>query len=301
MFTHLHLHTDFSLLDGVIQIPQLVEKLKALDMKACAITDHGNLYGAYKFYSSLNKEGIKPIIGCEIYIAPRTMDDKVSGIDNKYYHMVLLAKNLNGYKNLIKIVSKAHIDGYYYKPRIDYDFLKKHNDGLVALSGCFRGVVLYPLYNGNENLALENLEKYNEIFKDNFYLEVQRFGKKEEEVPNAKLVEYGKKYNIPLIATCDSHFVNREDVELQEILWAIRDGKTIDDPTRAIPYTDQTYVKSYDELKEIYKDIPESINNTQVITEKIESFEVKFGRVEPRFLSLPKGKTAKERLRELTF
>ena len=300
-FVHLHIHTEYSLLDGAIRLNTLVDFLKENNMQACAITDHGNLYGAFKFYNALKNEGLKPIIGSEIYIAPRSLQEKEYGIDNKYYHAVLLAKNLKGYKNLLKIVSKGHIDGFYYKPRIDYEFLQKHHEGLIMLSGCLGGIMSKPLLEGNTELANENLKKYSELFKDRFYIEIQRNGLKEQEEVNEKLIKMAKENNLPLVATCDSHYLKKEDSKIQEVLWCIRDGKTIDDPSREQLETDEFYIKTAEEMKALFKDIPEAVENSVKIADMVEEYSIEFKRVEPKYLDLPKGKTPSKYLKELTY
>ncbi len=300
-FVHLHLHTEYSLLDGAIRLDALADHLKENEMKACAITDHGNLYGAFKFSDALKGEGIKPIIGSEIYIAPRSLEEKEHGIDNKYYHAVLLAQNFKGYKNLLKIVSKGHIDGFYYKPRVDYEFLKKHHEGLIMLSGCLGGILAKPILDGDVNLAKENLEKYSKLFKDRFYIEIQRNGMEEQEKINESLIEMSKNYKLPLVATCDSHYLGKEDSKIQEVLWCIRDGKTLDDPTREQLETDEFYVKTPEEMKMLFSDIPDAIKNTVKIADSIEDYSISFDRVEPEYLDLPKGKEPFEHLKELTY
>ncbi|MDD3475015.1 MAG: DNA polymerase III subunit alpha, partial [Candidatus Dojkabacteria bacterium] len=300
MFTHLHLHTEFSLLDATTRIDDLIEKLKETGMKSCAITDHGNLYGAFKFKSHMEEAGLKPIIGCEIYVAPRKMEDKEFGIDNKYFHLVLLAKNLQGYKNLIKIVSIAHMEGFYYKPRIDIETLSKYTEGIIALSACLAGPVSQPLLNDQYDKAKEEAEKYSELFKNNFYIEIQRNGMEEQEVVNKGLLKIAKELNLPIVATCDSHYLNKEDAEIQEILWCINDGKTWDDPERRTMPTNEFYVKTSEEMEELFKDLPEAVESTQKIAESIEEYDATFGRVEPHFLDLPNGETPKNYLRKLT-
>jgi DNA polymerase III subunit alpha len=300
-FVHLHLHTEYSFLDGAIRLNDLVEHLKANKIDACAITDHGNMYGSYKFYSTSKAENIKPIIGVEIYIAPRSLEQKEHGIDNKYYHVVLLAKNLTGYQNLMKIVSKGHIDGFYYKPRIDIEYLKEHNEGLILLSGCLGGILARPILEGKPDQAEEHLKKYYKIFKDNLYIEIQRNGMKEQEIANKEMIALSKKYKIPLVATCDAHYLRKEDSEIQEILWCIRDGKVIDDPTRAMLETNEFYVKTPSEMEELFKDLPEALDNTVKIANSIEDYSIEFGRVETHYLDLPKNKTTTEHLRELTY
>lgn len=300
MFTHLHLHTEFSLLDATTRIEELVEKIKSSGMHSCAITDHGNLYAAYKFSSSMRDAGLKPIIGCEIYIAPRTMEDKEFGIDNKYFHLVLLAKNKEGYRNLIKIVSKAHMDGFYYKPRIDLETLGKHTEGLIALSACLAGPISRPILNGQNEKALKIAQEYSKLFKDNFYIEIQRNGMEEQKIVNEGLLKIAKELKLPIVATCDSHYLNKEDAEIQEILWCINDGKTWDDPGRRTMPTNEFYVKTAEEMEELFSDLPEAIENTQKIADRIEEYDITFGRVEPHYLDLPEDQTSKSYLRQLT-
>ena len=201
MFTHLHLHTEYSLLDATIRIPELITKLKESGMNACAITDHGNMYGVFKFQKIMKDEGLKPIIGCEVYIAPREMQKKEFGIDNKYFHLILLAKDLEGYKNLIKIVSVAHMDGFYYRPRIDFETLSKYTDGIIATSACLAGPLSVPIWEGDYEKALDTAKKYSKIFKDNFYIEIQRNGMEEQEKVNEGLIKIAKELKLPLVAT----------------------------------------------------------------------------------------------------
>jgi DNA polymerase-3 subunit alpha len=300
MFTHLHLHTEFSLLDATTRIDDLIEKLQKTGMQSCAITDHGNLYAAYKFKSHMEDAGLKPIIGCEIYVAPRGMEDKEFGIDNKYFHLVLLAKNKEGYKNLIKIVSVAHMEGFYYRPRIDLETLEKHTDGLIALSACLAGPVSQPLLKDQYDKAKEAAQQYSELFKDNFYIEIQRNGMEEQKIVNEGLLKIADELNLPIVATCDSHYLDKEDAQIQEILWCINDGKTWDDPERRTMPTNEFYVKTPEEMEELFEDLPEAIENTQKISDSIEEYDMTFGRVEPHFLDLPEGETPKSYLRKLT-
>ena len=301
MFIHLHLHTEYSLLDATIRIPELIEKLKSSGMNSCAITDHGSMYGVFKFYTAMKEAGLKPIIGCEIYVAPRGMDQKEFGIDNKYFHLILLAKNLVGYKNLMKIVSVAHMDGFYYRPRIDFETLSKYTEGLISTSACLAGPLSSALLEEKYDLALERAKSYVEIFKDNFYIEVQRNGMDEQEIANEGLMKIAKELKLPVVATCDSHYLNKEDAEIQEILWCISDGNTMDDPNRRTMPTNEFYVKTPEEMKTLFKDLPEAIANTQKIADSIEDYDISFGRIEPHFLDLPEGKTPKEFLKELSF
>ena len=301
MYTHLHLHTEYSLLDATIRISELIEKLQATGIKSCAVTDHGSMYGIFKFQDAMKSAGLKPIIGCEIYIAPRGMDEKEYGIDNEYFHLVLLAKNLQGYKNLIKIVSIAHMEGFYYKPRIDIKTLSKYTEGIIALSACLAGPLSNPILKNNFKLALENGKKYKELFKDNFYVEIQRNGMEEQEVVNEGLIKIAKELDLPLVATCDSHYLNKEDAEIQEILWCISDGYTMDDPKRRRMPTNEFYVKTPEEMNELFKDIPEAIENTQKISDRIEEYDITFNRVEIPYLDLPKKETAESYLRKVAY
>ncbi len=301
MFTHLHLHTEYSLLDATIRIQELIEKLQANKMTSCAITDHGNMYGVFKFQSAMKSAGLKPIIGCEIYIAPRKMEDKEYGIDNNYFHMILLAKNLAGYRNLVKLVSAGHMEGFYYRPRVDVDTLKKYSEGLIATSACLAGPVAQPLLNDDYKTAKKNAQTYSEIFKDHFYIEVQRNGMEEQNKVNEDLIRIAKELNLPLVATCDAHYLNKEDAEIQEVLWCISDGLTMDDPKRRRMPTNEFYVKTPEEMKELFSDLPEAIENTQKISDMVEEYDITFERVETKYLDLPKGETSKTYLRKLAY
>jgi DNA polymerase-3 subunit alpha len=298
MFTHLHVHTEYSLLDGVNRIAPLVAKIKELGMQGCAITDHGNMYGVFKFFNEMKNNGLKPIVGCELYIAPRDMHEKVMGIDNKYFHLTILAKNLVGYKNLMKLVSIGHMEGFYFKPRVDWETLVKHSEGLIALSGCLSGAVAKRLREGHYEQALEEAKKYKSVFKENYFIEIQNLGIKEQEEINPKLIEIAKEIETDIVATYDVHYLEKGDHNLQEILWAIADGKTLEDPTRRIVNTPHAYVKSEQEALEDFKDIPHAVQNTQKVFEMIEDYEITFGRLEPNFDDIPKGKTSKEFIKE---
>ncbi|MEF9919376.1 MAG: PHP domain-containing protein, partial [Eubacterium sp.] len=205
-FTHLHVHSEFSLLDGFGRIAGLVKEAKKLGMDSLALTDHGVLFGVVDFYKECLKEGIKPIIGCEVYVAPRRLTQKEGNLDTNPYHLVLLAENNDGYKNLMKIVSEGFIDGFYYKPRVDHDYLKAHHEGIICLSACIAGEIPRFIINGNFEKANELCQVYQEIFgKDNFFLEIQDHRMREEAQVNETLISFSKKYNIPLVATNDIH------------------------------------------------------------------------------------------------
>jgi len=305
-FTHLHLHTEFSLLDGVLRIPQLLEALKERGATSCALTDHGNMYATYKFWKGMRAQGMKPIIGCEIYLAPRSRHKKEAGIDNKYYHLVLLAKTQQGYKNLMKVVSIGHIEGFYYKPRVDIETLEKYKEGLICLSACISGPLSKEIEKGSEKKAAEYADILSKIYKDHFYVEIDRNYKMGEETDqkikaeqiNEKLLQLAKEKNLPIVATNDTHFMNKEDSMIQEVLWAIADGKTIDDPTRRKQDWDLSF-RTEEEMLEVYKDLPEAIKNTQVISDQIEEYTIEWDRIEPNYLDLPKDETPDEHLRKL--
>lgn len=299
MFTHLHLHTEYSLLDATTRLPDLIAKLQETGMKACAITDHGNMYGAFKFQSMMKEAGLKPIIGCEIYVAPRGMQDKEAGIDNNYNHLILLAKNFQGYSNLMKIVSTAYLDGFYYKPRIDFATLSKYTDGLICSSACLAGPVARPLMNDNYDEAKRQAVRYSEIFKDNFYIEVQRNGMDIQDKVNEGLIKIARELDLPIVATCDCHYLNKEDAEIQEILWCIDDGYTLDDPKRRKMPTNEFYVKTSEEMEKLFADLPEAIENTQKIADMVEEYDCTFGRVEIRNKDVPENETAESWLRKL--
>lgn len=301
MFTHLHTHTEYSLLDGVTRIKDLVGKVKDSGMKSCALTDHGSLYGAYKFHTEMKANDLKPIIGCEINVAPRGRDQKEHGIDNKYFHLTLLAMNKEGYRNLVKMVSIGHMEGYYYKPRVDIETLEKYNKGIIAMSACLSGVLSKPLQEGKYKQAKQAGEKYKEIFKDRFFIEIMRNGIELQEKVNIDLLKISKELDIPVVATVDSHFLNREDAEVQEVLWAIADGKTIHDESRRRLPTNEFYVKTPEEMKELFKDLPEALENTQKIDSMIEDYEMSYGRIEPQYQYLPKGKDSREYLKDLAY
>ncbi len=301
MFTHLHLHTEYSLLDAATRIGELIPKLQESGMTSCALTDHGNMYGIFKFKDAMKNAGLKPILGCEIYIAPRSMQDKEYGVDNNYFHLVLLAKNLEGYQNLMKIVSISHMEGFYYRPRIDFATLSKYTKGIIALSACLAGPLARPIMQNNFALAEENAKKYAKIFKDNFYVEIQRNGMDEQNIANESLLKIAKSQNLPIVATCDVHYLNKEDAQIQEILWCISDGYTMEDPNRRRMPTNEFYVKTPQEMEELFKDLPEAIENTQKIADQIEEYDITFGRVENKYIDLPEGETAQSFLKKITY
>ena len=275
-FVHLHIHSEFSLLDGANRIKDLPVRAKELGMDAMAITDHGVMYGAIDFYKACKKEGIKPIIGCEVYVAPRSRFDKEPNIDNKYNHLILLAKDNQGYKNLSKLVSLGFTEGYYYKPRIDLEILEKYHEGLICLSACLAGAVNQALLNGNNEKAEEIALWHKRVFGEDYYIEIQNNGIKEQVLANQKLVQLARKLDIPLVATNDAHYLKKEDAYNHEVLLCIQTGKRMSDVDRMRFDTDELYVKSPEEMIEYFKAFPDAIENTVKIAEKC-NVEFEFG------------------------
>ena len=267
-FVHLHIHSEFSLLDGANRIKDLPVRAKELGMNAIALTDHGVMYGVIDFYKACKKEGIKPIIGCEVYVAPRSRFDKEPNIDNKYNHLILLAKNNEGYKNLSKLVSIGFVDGYYYKPRIDLEVLEKYHEGLICLSGCLAGSLNQALLNGNNEKAEEIALWHKKVFGEDYYIEVQNNGLQEQVLANQKLIQLARKLAIPLAATNDAHYLKREDAYNHEVLLCIQTGKRMSDSDRMRFETDELYVKSPEEMSEYFSNFPDAIENTVKIAEK---------------------------------
>ena len=275
-FVHLHIHSEFSLLDGANRIKDLPVRAKELGMNAIALTDHGVMYGVIDFYKACKKEGIKPIIGCEVYVAPRSRFDKEPNIDNKYNHLILLAKNNEGYKNLSKLVSIGFVDGYYYKPRIDLEVLEKYHEGLICLSGCLAGSLNQALLNGNNEKTEEIALWHKRVFGEDYYIEVQNNGLQEQVLANQKLIQLARKLDIPLAATNDAHYLKREDAYNHEVLLCIQTGKRMSDSDRMRFETDELYVKSPEEMSEYFSNFPDAIENTVKIAEKC-NVEFEFG------------------------
>ena len=287
-FVHLHIHSEFSLLDGANRIKDLPVRAKELGMDAMAITDHGVMFGAIDFYKACKKEGIKPIIGCEVYVAPRSRFDREPGIDNKYNHLILLAKNNQGYKNLSKLVSLGFIDGYYYKPRIDLEILEKYSEGLVCLSACLAGSVNQALLNGQNEKAEEIALWHKRVFGEDYYIEIQNNGIKEQVLANQKLVQLARKLDIPLVATNDAHYLKREDAYNHEVLLCIQTGKRMSDEDRMKFDTEELYVKSPEEMIDYFKAFPDAIENTVKIAEKC-NVEFEFGHTILPNYEVPEG------------
>ncbi len=303
-FVHLHLHTEYSLLDGAIRIDELVQQAKAFSMPAVAITDHGNLFGVIEFYKKFKKAGIKPLIGCEVYMAPqsrfdRSKPNKDLGISEEAsYHLTLLVENEEGYENLTKLITSAYLEGFYYKPRIDMEILSQYSKGLIALSGCLKGEIPYHIIQGNIEKAEETLKKLKDIFQDRFYLEIQPNNIPEQEIANRELIRFSKKFKIPLVATNDCHYLRKSDAKAHEILLCIQTGKTIKDEKRMKFQTEEFYFKSPEEMFLAFNEIPEAIKNTLVIAEKC-NFQFNLGEYKIPTYQVPSGYTPESYLREL--
>ena len=268
-FVHLHVHSEFSLLDGACRIGRLAARAKELGQTALAITDHGVMYGVIDFYRAAKAVGIKPIIGCEVYVAPRTMADRVHGVDNDARHLVLLCENETGYRNLSYLVSMGFLQGFYGKPRVDLALLRQHSEGLIALSACLAGEIPRRLragdYDGAKTYALE----LSGIFgPEHFYLELQDHGIPEQREVNRGLLRIAQETGLPLVATNDAHYLTREDSELQDVLLCIQTGKTLDDPNRMRFETQEFYLKSEDEMRALFPALPEALENTQRIADR---------------------------------
>ncbi|MFZ5997853.1 MAG: DNA polymerase III subunit alpha [Nitrospirota bacterium] len=304
-FVPLHLHTEYSLLDGAIKIDELIDQAVAFKLPAVAITDHGSLFGAVEFYKKATKKGIKPIIGCEVYVAPQSRFDRAkTNLDSNLseeaaFHLILLARDAAGYKNLTTLVSKAYLEGFYYKPRIDKDLLEQYSGGLIGLSACLKGEVPYFLRHGNRDKARELALQYKHILgPENFYFEIQHNGLPEQEEVNKLLIELAEELHIPLVATNDCHYLRRDDAKAHDILLCIQTGKTVKDEKRLKMSTDEFYFKSPEEMKEAFSDTPEAIRNTVKIAGRC-NYEFVLGRnLLPRY-ELPNGVSPDHYLAEL--
>ncbi|MCB9091132.1 MAG: DNA polymerase III subunit alpha [Halobacteriovoraceae bacterium] len=281
-FVHLHLHTQYSLLDGAIRLKDLFKKAQEFGMPAVASTDHGNMFGAIDFYTQAKNAGIKPLVGSEIYFTPGSRFDRKSAkrgakvlnsqdaeeSKHQIHHLVLIAKNKTGYQNLCKLLSRAYLEGFYYKPRADYEILKEYSEGLVATTACLKGEVAYNFFNGADDRAHQAILKYRELFKDDFYLEIQENGLSEQQEVNEKLIKFASDLSIPLVATNDAHYLTREDAAAQEVLLCIQTGKTFNDEKRMKLTTNEFYFKSPEEMRRAFHYIPEACDNTLRIADK---------------------------------
>ena len=275
-FVHLHIHTEYSLLDGACRIDQLMERVKECGQTAIACTDHGVMYGCVQFYKAAKKAGIKPIIGCEVYVATRTRFDKVNKIDGNN-HLILLCKNETGYKNLIKMVSASFVEGFYSKPRIDKQLLEQYHEGLICLSACLAGEIPQAILAGDYERAKTSALWYRDLFGEgNYYIELQDHGLKEDNIVLPQLIKLARETGIPMAATNDSHYLRREDAKMQGILLCIQTGKTIQDADKMEFQTDEFYVKTTDEMYDLFSMVPEACENTAKIAERC-SFDFDFG------------------------
>ena len=287
-FTHLHVHTEYSLLDGACRIDRLFDHLKAMGQTACAITDHGVMYGCVAFFDAAKAAGIKPIIGCEVYVATRTRFDKVNRIDGNN-HLILLCKNEMGYKNLIKMVSAGFTEGFYSKPRIDKDLLEQHHEGLICLSACLAGEIPQAILAGDYERAKQAALYYRDLFGEgNYYIELQDHGLEEDQVVLPQLIRLARETGIPMVATNDAHYITKEDAKMQSILLCIQTGKTIADADRMEFQTDEFYLKSTDEMYDLFAMVPEACENTNKIAEQC-NFEFTFGETKLPYFKAPDG------------
>ena len=309
-FTHLHVHTQYSILDGASSVPLLLNKAKEDGMTAVAITDHGNLFGAKHFYNDAKANGLKPIIGCEVYVSKNSRLAKSEKSDRGGNHLILLAKTKQGYKNLSKLVSMAYIEGHYYKPRIDKVLLEKFHEGLIASSACLGGEVPEAILKNNLSDANESILWFKKLFGEDYYLELQRHKSGDPEIDsdtfakqekvNAKLIEFAAKHNIKLVATNDVHFINEQDAEAHDRLICLNTGKDLDDPTR-MRYTHQEWFKTQEEMHELFSDIPEALENTMEVASKIEDYELDRTPIMPDFPIPDNFKDADDYLRHITY
>jgi len=297
-FTHLHVHTEYSLLDGACRIDRLFDHLKAMGQTACAITDHGVMYGCVAFFDAAKAAGIKPIIGCEVYVATRTRFDKVNRIDGNN-HLILLCKNEMGYKNLIKMVSAGFTEGFYSKPRIDKDLLEQHHEGLICLSACLAGEIPQAILAGDYERAKQAALYYRDLFgEDNYYIELQDHGLEEDQVVLPQLIRLARETGIPMVATNDAHYITKEDAKMQSILLCIQTGKTIADADRMEFQTDEFYLKSTDEMYDLFAMVPEACENTNKIAEQC-NFEFTFGETKLPYFKAPDGMENQEYFEKL--
>ena len=299
-FTHLHVHTEYSLLDASSKIKELTARAKELGMDSLAITDHGVMYGVIDFYRAARENGIKPIIGCEIYVAPGSRFDREAGSgEDRYYHMILLAENNTGYQNLMKIVSKGFVEGFYYKPRVDDEVLRTYHEGIIALSACLAGEIPRYLSRGMYEEACKSAQKYRDIFgPDNFFLELQDHGIPAQRTVNQGLMRMSQELQIPLVATNDCHYIYKEDVESHDILLCIQTGKKVTDENRMRYEGGQFYVKSEEEMRALFPYAQEALDNTHKIAERC-NVEIEFGVTKLPQYDVPDGYTSWEYLQKL--
>ena len=301
-FVHLHVHTEYSLLDGACRIGGMMDRVKELGQDALAITDHGVMYGCIDFYKAAKAAGVKPIIGCEVYVARRGMEDRVYGVDNKPYHLVLLCKNRQGYENLCLLVSEAHIRGFYGKPRVDLELLEKYHDGLIALSACLAGAVPQHLLNEDYEGAKAYALRLSEIFgPENFYLELQDHGIDEQLAANHGVMRLARETGLPLVVTNDAHYLRKEDAQMQDVLLCVQTGTTLDDPNRKLEFkTEEFYLKSEEELRQLFPNCDEAFENTVKIAQRC-NVEFVFNQYHLPSFPVPEGYTNEKYFRKLCY
>ena len=300
-FVHLHVHTEYSLLDGVCRLDRLCSVAKERGQTALAITDHGNLFGAVDFYKAAKKEGIKPIIGCEAYVAARSRFDKVHGVDSDRHHLILLCKNETGYKNLTKLISAAWVDGFYTKPRIDRELIEKYHEGLICLSACLAGEIPKLIMNGDLDSAQKTELWYENIFgKGNYYLELQNHGIPEQARVNEALIRISKNTGVPLVCTNDVHYINPADAKTQKVLICIATNRTVNDENALEFDSDRFYLKTEDEMRELFDYIPEAIENTQKIADMC-NFDFEFGKTKLPNFDVPDGVSHYDYMRDICY
>ncbi len=298
-FTHLHLHTHFSLLDGMSRMPELMDRAKELGFEAIALTDHGVLYGAIEFYEEARSRGIKPIIGCEVYVATRSRFDKEPKLDDRQYHLTLLAKDNQGYSNLVKLATQAQLDGFYYKPRVDHELLEQYHEGLVCLSGCPSGEIPRSLQDGNDEKARNLALRYRDLFgPENFYIEIQDHDMDWEQEVTGKLIALARDLDLPLVATNDGHYTRREDAEAHDVLLCIQTNSNVNDTDRMRMEVDEFYLRSADEMWERFAELPEALTNTMKIAEQCNVELALDQRILPHF-EVPDGHDARSYLHEV--
>ena len=300
-FVHLHVHTEYSLLDGACRINKMMDRVKEMGQSAVAITDHGVMYGCIDFYKAAKAAGIKPIIGCEVYVCPRKMSDRVHGIDNEAYHLVLLCENMKGYENLCQIVSQAYTNGFYGKPRADLELLEKYHEGLIALSACLAGAVPQRLlendYEGAKSYALELSRIFGE---GNFFLEMQDHGIEEQRPVNQGIQRIARETGLPLVITNDAHYIRKEDAAMQDVLLCVQTGKTVDDENRMRFETEEFYLKSEEELLSLFPGQQEALDNTAKIAERC-NVEFIFNQYHLPSFPVPEGYTSESYFRKLCY
>src|SRR5216684_6374026 len=297
-FVHLHLHTEYSLLDGAIRMKELMKKAAEFKMPAVAITDHGNLFGAIEFYQEATKAEIKPIIGCEAYVAPGSHKDRPGSRRDAAYHFTLLAQDETGYRNLVKLLTAAHLDGFHYAPRIDKELLASHSKGLIGLSGCLAGEINSAIQADNIAKARQAAAEYRDILgAENFFIELHDHGMEEQHKCNRVLPQLAKEFGLGLVAANDVHFLRRSDHDAHDVMLCIGTGKMVQDENR-MRYKPELYFKSPEEMREVFKDFPEAIVNTLDIAERC-NLEIELGESKYPEYSVPNGVSREAYLRDL--